>query len=471
LSGSLYALVLAGGAGTRLWPFSRRESPKQFLDLRGEMTLFQETIGRLEARVPPERMVFITSRELEADVRDQLRRSLGDQGKKCRVIAEPEGKNTAPAILLGAWIVHSLDPDGILLAAPSDHVITDGCAFTEAIDLSLPAAREMIVTYGIKPTRPETGYGYIRTGGKVGSVFEISGFEEKPDAANARRFFLDKRYHWNSGIFLSSVKTLIGEAHRLSPDIMSLVEKIDPDTLAGIEESYGRMRTLSFDYGIMEKTVKGAVLPVSMGWSDVGSWDSYYEMREKDGSGNVLGGDVISLDNRGCLILSRGGLVAVTDMEDAVVIQTEDSLLVCPRGRSQDVRKIVDHLESEDRTEGIVHPTVKKPWGAYTVLEEGDAYKVKRLSVDPGQMLSLQSHEQRSEHWVVVKGEIAVQLGEKNIVVKRNEGVTIPIGTRHRIENRGMEPAELIEVQLGEYLGEDDIVRYEDRYGRAGKKR
>ena len=466
MSGSLYALVLAGGSGTRLWPFSRRESPKQFLDLRGEMTLFQETISRLEARVPPERMVFITSKELEVDVRDQLRQSLGTTGDKCRVVAEPVGRNTAPAILLGAWIVYLLDPEGVLLAAPSDHVITDGGAFIRAIDLSLPTAHDRIVTYGIKPTRPETGYGYIRTGEETGSVFEIAGFEEKPNMTNARRFFLDNRYLWNSGIFLSSVKNLIGEARMFCPDIMSLIEEIDPVNLDGIEKAYGKMRALSFDYGIMEKTARGAVLPVSMGWSDIGSWDSYYETREKDGSGNVLGGDVISLDNEGCLILSKGGLVAASGMEDSIIIQTEDAVLVCPRGRSQEVRKVVERLDQEDRVERLGHPTVRRPWGAYTVLTEREKYKVKKLVVDPGHKMSLQKHDRRSEHWVVVRGEIVVTRGEEEMTLRPNEGVTIPIGMLHRIENRSSELAELVEVQLGDYVGEDDIVRYDDGYGR-----
>jgi mannose-1-phosphate guanylyltransferase/mannose-6-phosphate isomerase len=464
----LYALVLAGGSGTRLWPLSRRESPKQFLDLRGEMTLFQETIQRLETRIPFERMLFITSRELEGDVRDQLHRTMAGREENCRVISEPEGKNTAPAILLGAWIVHSLDPDAILLAAPSDHVVTDGDAFTKALDLTVEAASDgMIVTYGIIPTRPETGYGYIKAGGERGKVLKVDRFEEKPDARKADEFLRSKKYFWNSGIFLFPVTVLLEEARRLTPDIMSLMENIDPGSLEGMEEAYEAMPRLSIDHGIMERTDRAAVLPVSMGWSDLGSWDSYYEMRKRDGSGNVVSGDVASLDNEGCLILSKDRLAAVTGMKDTIVVQTEDAVLVCPREQSQDVRKIVDYLEKEERVERLIHPTVKRPWGAYSVLIEGEKYKVKRFTVDPGQKMSLQKHGRRSEHWVVVKGQVIVTRGEEHMVLGPNEGTTIPIGMIHRVENRGSVPAELVEVQLGEYIGEDDIVRYEDQYGRT----
>ena len=294
-------------------------------------------------------------------------------------------------------------------------------------------------------------------------------FEEKPDARKADEFLRSKKYFWNSGIFLFPVTVLLEEARRLTPDIMSLIENIDPGSLEGMEEAYEAMPRLSIDHGIMERTDRAAVLPVSMGWSDLGSWDSYYEMRKRDGSGNVVSGDVASLDNEGCLILSKDRLAAVTGMKDTIVVQTEDAVLVCPREQSQDVRKIVDYLEREERVERLIHPTVKRPWGAYSVLIEGEKYKVKRFTVDPGQKMSLQKHGRRSEHWVVVKGQVIVTRGEEHMVLGPNEGTTIPIGMIHRVENRGSVPAELVEVQLGEYIGEDDIVRYEDQYGRTKK--
>ncbi len=463
----LYALILAGGSGTRLWPVSRQSSPKQLISLGRELSLFQETVSRIRKRVEPERMVFVTSRELEGDIKDHLRRLLGERSSDCIVVGEPVGRNTAPAILLGARIVQARDPDALLLVAPSDHVIQDVDSFIQAIENSLGAAASgMIVTYGIKPTRPETGYGYIRAGQKEGEVYRVQNFEEKPNSARAGELLRDKNYTWNSGIFLFSVKSITEEAKKYLPVHTSALKRIDPDTLDGLDEVYSGMESISIDHGIMEKTDRAAVIPVSMGWSDLGSWDSFYEMREKDSSGNVVAGDVFGLENENCLILGEDKYLAVSGMKDTIVIQTEDATLVCPRGRSQDVRHVVAHLEEEGRSERLVHPTVRRPWGSYTVLTESDQYKVKRLTVDPHQKLSLQKHEKRSEHWVVVTGEIIVTRGEDKVALKANEGVTIPIGTAHRIENPGDETAELVEVQLGDYLGEDDIIRFDDDYGR-----
>ncbi|MGD8353686.1 MAG: mannose-1-phosphate guanylyltransferase, partial [Pseudomonadota bacterium] len=298
---NLYALILAGGSGTRLWPMSRMEMPKQLLNLGGDLSLFQETVDRLGGRIPPERMVFVTSSELATDIKDQLRRLLGERSGECLVVAEPVGRNTAPAILLGARIVQAKDPDALILAAPSDHVIQDVPSFTAVIDRSLEAAASgMIVTYGIEPTRPETGYGYIRAGEQTGNVFKVDKFEEKPVVERARQFIQDPAYTWNSGIFLFSAGSIIHEAQEHLPDLMNALEDIDPGSLSGLEEVYGSIESVSIDHGIMEKTDRAAVIPVSMGWSDLGSWDSLYEMREKDASGNVMSGDVMDIDNEGC---------------------------------------------------------------------------------------------------------------------------------------------------------------------------
>ena len=465
---SLFSLILAGGSGTRLWPMSRQASPKQLISLGRELSLFQETVSRIKTRVEPERMIFVTSRELEGDIRDHLRRLLGEKSSDCVIVGEPFGRNTAPAILLGARIVQALDPDALLLVAPSDHIIQDTASFIQAIENSLDAAASgMIVTYGITPTRPETGYGYIKAGQKEGNVYRVERFEEKPNAARAEELLLDQKYTWNSGIFLFSVKSIMEEAEKYLPVQTSALKRIDPETLDGLDEVYSGMESMSIDHGIMEKTDRAAVIPVSMGWSDLGSWDSFYEMRQKDSSGNVVSGDVLGRDNENCLILGEDKFLAVSGMKDTIVVQTEDATLICPRGRSQDVRHIVAHLEEQGRSERLVHLTVRRPWGFYTVLIESDLYKVKRLSVDPHQKMSLQKHERRSEHWVVVKGEVVVTLEEDRIILKANEGVTIPIGTLHRIENPGEEAAELVEVQLGDYVGEDDIVRFDDDYGRV----
>jgi len=467
----LYALILAGGSGTRLWPMSRQSSPKQLISLGRELSLFQETVSRFSARVGPEKMVFVTSRELEADIKDHLRRYLGKRADECLVVGEPMGRNTAPAILLGARIVQAMDPDALLLVAPSDHIIQDTASFIQAIDDSVQAAVSgTIVTYGIKPTRAETGYGYIRAGKKEGKVYKVERFEEKPNAVKAQELFQDQRYTWNSGIFLFSVNAIMEEAEKHLPALSAALKKIHPKTLDQLEEVYGEIEPISIDHGIMEKTDQAVVIPVSMGWSDLGSWDSLYEMRTKDSSGNVVSGDVLGLENENCLILGEDNFLAVSGMSDTIVVQTEDATLICPRGRSQDVRHIVDHLEKQGRSERVVHPTVRRPWGAYKVLTESDRYKVKRLTVDPHQKMSLQKHEKRSEHWVVVTGEVIVTLGDDRKTLKANEGVTIPIGTVHRIENTREEPAELVEVQLGDYVGEDDIVRFDDDYGRVGRQ-
>jgi mannose-1-phosphate guanylyltransferase/mannose-6-phosphate isomerase len=467
----LYALILAGGSGTRLWPMSRQASPKQLISLERELSLFQETVNRIRTRIDPERMVFVTSRELEGDIKDHLRRLLGEGSSDCTVVGEPAGRNTAPAILLGARIVQARDPDALLLVAPSDHVIQDVDSFILAIENSLSAAASgMIVTYGIKPTRPETGYGYIQAGEKEGEVFRVESFEEKPDPVRAAELLRDKNYTWNSGIFMFLVKSIMEEAEKYLPALSSALKRIDPVNLHGLDEVYSEVEPVSIDHGIMEKTDRAAVIPVSMGWSDLGSWDSFYEMREKDNSGNVVSGDVFGLENENCLILGEDKYLAVSGMKDTIVVQTGDATLICPRGRSQDVRRIVAHLEEEGRSERLVHLTVRRPWGSYTVLTESDRYKVKRLTVDPHQKMSLQKHEKRSEHWVVVTGEIIVTRGEERVTLKANEGITIPIGTIHRIENTGGEAAELVEVQLGEYVGEDDIIRFDDDYGRVGNQ-
>lgn len=475
----LYTLILAGGSGARLWPMSRQLAPKQLINLTGELSLFLQTVKRVESRVPAERMLFITSADLEAGIKEQLRSYLGSKrARSCMVVGEPMGRNTAPAVLLGAKLISDKDPDALMLVAPSDHVILDQSAFITAVDEAIPAAAKgSIVTFGLKPTRPETGYGYIRSGDEQGEVLKVERFEEKPDIERAKELFDDRRYLWNSGIFLFSVKAIMEEARKFLPQLMEAMDRFEPGAPDGLDglpaslpdrlrELYEKIDPISIDHGIMEHTDRAAVKPVSMGWSDLGSWDSFYEMNDKDMSGNIVMGDAVSLDNEGCLIAAGNRFLGVVGMKDTIVVQTEDATLLCPRGRSQEVRRVVEHLEEKGRAESVIHRTVTRPWGSYTVLEEGKAYKVKRIVVDPGQRLSLQLHRQRGEHWTVVEGEGVVTLGETRITIAPEQVIHIPVETKHRVENTGHDPLVFIEVQSGDYLGEDDITRYDDDYGR-----
>lgn len=466
---NLYAIILAGGTGTRLWPVSRQLAPKQLRPIRGKTTLLQDTVARLRALTAPDRMLFVTSGDFIYEIKKQVGDLLGTaDADKCVFAAEKVGRNTAPAILLGALWVHSQDPEGLVIAAPSDHRILSAEAFHSVVENSIGAAREgYLVTYGIVPTRPETGYGYIKAGPAINSAFSVDRFEEKPSAERAEEIFAGSGYFWNSGIFFFSAISMVEEGRKYLPDVMDALEQVDPESFTGLDEAYRQIEPISIDHGIMERTDRAAVVPASMGWSDVGSWDSIYELEEKDEAGNVKSGNIVDLDTKGSLLIGTRRITAVAGLEDMIVVDTDDALLICRRGGSQDVRRITELLKSEGRQELVDHTTVRKPWGSFTVLDEGPSYTVKRLEIDPGQMLSLQSHRKRSEHWIVVDGTVNVTRGDETFTLKGNESTFIPANTKHRIENPGKSPLVIIEVWYGHGMSEDDIERFDDVYGRV----
>jgi mannose-1-phosphate guanylyltransferase/mannose-6-phosphate isomerase len=465
-------VILSGGAGTRLWPLSRELHPKQLLSLIGQRTMLQETVHRLQGLdiAPPIVVCNETHRFLVAE---QLR-TIGC--KTGAIVLEPVGRNTAPAIALAAHVAKAAgEGDASLLVLAADHVIRNVKAFHAAIATADAAAQQRsLVTFGIVPNNPETGYGYIRRGEPRGETYKIAEFVEKPDLDRANKFMASGDYYWNSGMFMLQADRYLEELEHYVPDIASRCREAfagatrDLDFTRVDAQVFTSCRSESIDYAVMEKTSAALVVPLDAGWSDVGSWASLHAVCEQDAQKNSLIGDVMVEDTENSYIFSESRLVATVGLRDHVVIETKDAVLVAPKDRVQDVKKLVKRLKDQGRYEHALHRQVYRPWGSYDSIDEGDRFQVKRLVVRPGGVLSLQMHHHRAEHWVVVSGTARITCGEKIFLLEENQSTYIPIGARHRIENPGKIPLHIIEVQSGTYLGEDDIVRFEDQYGRQG---
>ena len=471
--GSVYPVILSGGSGTRLWPLSRRSYPKQLLPLAAEDTLLQQTALRVhetEAFAPP---LILCNDAHRFIIAEQLR----DQNIEPLAIAlEPVARNTAPAIAAAALIVAEHDPDGILLVLPSDHVIRNLPAFHAAVDTACEAARRgALTTFGIVPTHPETGFGYIRRGEAFPGLPEVASvaeFVEKPSEERARAFLASGEYAWNSGMFVFPVRILLEELDRLQPELVaacreSVVKSKRDLTFTRLDEAaFATSPSISIDHALMEKTEAAAVVTADIGWNDIGPWAALWDISERDESGNVTLGDVVLRDVHNSYARSENRLISAIGVRDLIIVETDDAILVAPRDRAQEVKEIVAELDRTQRTESDLHARVYRPWGSYEGVAEGERFQVKQIVVKPGEKLSLQMHHHRAEHWVVVEGTAIVTKGDEEILLTENQSTYIPAGTLHRLENPGESDIHLVEVQTGDYFGEDDIERLEDVYGR-----
>jgi mannose-1-phosphate guanylyltransferase/mannose-6-phosphate isomerase len=469
---TIYPVILSGGVGSRLWPTSRSLYPKQLLPLVSERAMLQETALRVSGGDMFAAPIIVSNDEHRFIIAQQMR----EAGlTPLAHILEPQGRNTAPAAAAAAAFVQTREPRGIVLILPADHHIADVEAFRRAVAAGAALAREgKLVTFGIVPSGPETGYGYIKRGAALGEgAYRVERFVEKPDAETARAYIEDGGYDWNAGIFMFRADRILDEMRLHCPEIAARAAEAvhkgsrDLDFLRLQGEAFAACPSDSIDYAVMEHTSEAAVIPVEMGWSDIGSWSALWEIGEKDEAGNVLMGDVLTQDTRNSYVRAEKGLVATLGVENLIVVETGDVLLVASRDRVQDVKRIVERVAADGRTEHQAHNRIYRPWGYYECLDAGERHQVKHLMVHPGASLSLQMHHRRAEHWVVVKGQARVTVGEETSILSENESAYIPVGTKHRLENPGSEPLSIIEVQSGSYLGEDDIVRFDDVYGRG----
>jgi mannose-1-phosphate guanylyltransferase/mannose-6-phosphate isomerase len=468
----LIPVILSGGAGTRLWPLSREMYPKQLLALTGKQTMLQDTVTRLVGIAGAKPPIVVCNEAHRFTVAEQIR-ALGITASA--ILLEPTGRNTAPAVALAALKAQEIDPDATLVVAPADHVIRDARGFQAAADVASRLAQDgKLVTFGIVAHAPETGYGYIRRGEGRGPAYPVAQFIEKPPLDLATQFVSSGDYFWNSGMFVFKASRYLAELEAFAPDILEAsraayqAAKTDLDFVRIDKAEFQKCRSESIDYAVMEKTRDALVLPLDAGWSDVGSWSSLFDALPADEEGNVLQGDVMVHDTHDCYVHSTSRLVAAVGMDDHIIVETKDAILVAPKGRVQDVKELVARIKKSGRSESSLHREVFRPWGSYDSIDNGERFQVKRLSVKPGGVLSLQMHHHRAEHWIVVQGTARITCNEKTFLLSENESTYIPIGATHRIENPGKVSLHIVEVQSGSYLGEDDIVRFEDNYGRQG---
>ena len=492
LLNNVYAIILAGGSGTRFWPLSRESCPKQMLQIVGEDTLLRQTIKRIEGFTPPENIWIVTTENKAQDIKFHIE-PLGPMAKGVQFIKEPVGKNTAPAIGLAAIYLNRLSSESVMIVMPSDHAIPDREKFLSDLELAIQGAMEdHLVTLGIKPSRPETGYGYIKVENllKIGAnaLRKVECFVEKPDLETAKAYLSEGSYYWNSGIFVWKTSKILSEIQTHLPSLYKILKEIEsilfePDqpnkpnkpnppndresrsALCALR--YASLESISIDYGIMERSQDVLMVPSTFQWSDLGSWSALDEIITKDEAGNILKGNFIDIGSQNSIVFSGERLVATIGLKDMVVVDTPDATLITLKEKVQEVRKIVEILKQNGREEHILHKTVERPWESYTVLEKGQGYKIKRVVLKPGAKLSLQLHRKRSEHWVVVSGTARVTKENDTYLVHTNESTYIPVNIKHRLENPGEVLLQIIEVQNGEYLEEDDIERFSDDYGRT----
>jgi mannose-1-phosphate guanylyltransferase/mannose-6-phosphate isomerase len=473
---ALYPVILSGGAGTRLWPVSRKAHPKPFMNLVDGESLAEKTFRRALDVAGGGDVITVTSRDYYFYTRDLYQRMAGAE-RNYPFLLEPVGRNTAPAIALAAfYLKQQYGPDAVMLVLPADHLIRDLAGFRDVVEKAAGlAALDYLVTFGIHPTQPETGYGYIRRGAPIaGSAgHTVAAFVEKPDAATAQQYVASGEYEWNSGMFAFTTAAYLKALKEHAPAVYAAAltcwKSMDParQPLEIPQALFEQCPSISIDYAVMEKAGNTAVVSADIGWSDIGSWKAISELYESDDAGNRIHGKAVLVESYDCFVQSNKRLVAAVGVRDLVIVDTGDAVLVANREHAQDVREVVNQLIDLEDDSAVFHQTVHRPWGSYCILEDADDCKVKRLVVKPGQVLSLQLHHQRSEHWTVISGTAKVRLGDREFLLRANESTYIPVGTQHRLENPGKEDVHLIEVQTGNYFGEDDIVRYEDIYGRV----